>query len=50
MKMQGWDWLDKLIAGAGKPAADTESHAPGIKPLDKYLRDLIGEGRSFRTR
>jgi len=42
MNMQGWDWLDKLIAGAGKPAADTESHAPGIKPLDKYLRDLIG--------
>lgn len=41
MNMTGWDWLDKLIAGAGKPA-DTEDHAPGIKPLDKYLRDLIG--------
>ena len=42
MNMAGWDWLDKLIAGAGKPGADTESHAPGVKPLDKYLRDLIG--------
>ncbi|HNX18319.1 MAG TPA: DNA polymerase II large subunit, partial [Methanoregula sp.] len=42
MEMTGWDWLDKLIAGAGKPSAETESHAPGIKPLDKYLRDLIG--------
>ncbi len=36
MNMPGWDWLDKLIAGAGKPSAETESHAPGIKPLDKY--------------
>ncbi|MFA7302940.1 MAG: DNA polymerase II large subunit, partial [Methanoregula sp.] len=40
MKMQGWDWLDKLIAGAAKPGS--EASAPGIKPLDKYLRDLIG--------
>ncbi|MFZ2073197.1 MAG: DNA polymerase II large subunit, partial [Methanoregula sp.] len=42
MNMAGWDWLDKLIAGAGKPSAESETHAPGIKPLDKYLRDLIG--------
>jgi len=42
MNMAGWDWLDKLIAGAGKPSAESEDHAPGIKPLDKYLRDLIG--------
>ncbi len=42
MNMPGWDWLDKLIAGAAKPGAESESHAPGIKPLDKYLRDLIG--------
>ncbi|MFA5221436.1 MAG: DNA-directed DNA polymerase II large subunit [Methanoregula sp.] len=40
MKMEGWDWLDKLIAGAAK--TDTEDHTPGIKPIDKYLRDLIG--------
>ncbi|OPY35015.1 MAG: DNA polymerase II large subunit [Methanoregula sp. PtaU1.Bin006] len=40
MKMSGWDWLDKLIAGAAK-GGDGEK-AAGIKPLDKYLRDLIG--------
>ena len=40
MKMEGWDWLDQLIAGASK-GGDGEK-AVGIKPLDKYLRDLIG--------
>ncbi len=40
MKMTGWDWLDKLIAGAAK-GGDGEKTV-GIKPLDKYLRDLIG--------
>lgn len=40
MKMQGWDWLDTLIAGAAK-SSDGEKSV-GIKPLDKYLRDLIG--------
>ncbi|MCX6696923.1 MAG: DNA-directed DNA polymerase II large subunit [Methanoregula sp.] len=40
MKMEGWDWLDTLIAGASKTG--DEVSAPGIKPLDKYLRDLIG--------
>ena len=40
MKMAGWDWLDTLIAGASKTG--DEENAPGIKPLDKYLRDLIG--------
>lgn len=40
MKMEGWDWLDKLIAGAAK-SGDGEKTS-GIKPLDKYLRDLIG--------
>ena len=39
MKMQGWEWLDKLVAGAAK--GDGEKTV-GIKPLDKYLRDLIG--------
>jgi len=39
MKMEGWDWLDKLIAGA--KSGDGEKTV-GIKPLDKYLRDLIG--------
>ena len=40
MKMEGWDWLDKLIAGASK--SGDEEKTVGIKPLDKYLRDLIG--------
>jgi DNA polymerase II large subunit len=40
MKMEGWDWLDKLIAGASK-SGDEEKYV-GVKPLDKYLRDLIG--------
>src|SRR5512136_2717871 len=40
MKMEGWDWLDKLIVGAAK-GGDSEKTV-GIKPLDKYLRDLIG--------
>ncbi len=40
MKMEGWDWLDKLIAGAAKSGDGGKT--AGIKPLDKYLRDLIG--------
>ena len=36
MKMDGWDWLDKL--SRQKTADGTFV----IKPLDKYLRDLIG--------
>jgi DNA polymerase II large subunit len=40
MKMEGWDWLDTLIAGSSK-SGDSEKFV-GIKPLDKYLRDLIG--------
>jgi DNA polymerase II large subunit len=40
MNMEGWGWLDKLIAGAAK-SGDGEKTV-GIKPLDKYLRDLIG--------
>ncbi len=40
MNMDGWDWLDKLIAGSAKPGAD--ENFLGVKPLDKYLRDLIG--------
>ncbi|MBN1166767.1 MAG: DNA-directed DNA polymerase II large subunit [Methanospirillaceae archaeon] len=40
MKMDGWDWLEEIIhatAGGGD-----EDHHGGIKPKDKYLRDLIG--------
>ncbi len=40
MKMDGWDWLDELIGGAAK--GDKDDEGGGIKPKDKYLRDLIG--------
>ncbi len=40
MKMEGWEWLDTLIAGAAKGGEGEKT--VGIKPLDKYLRDLIG--------
>jgi DNA polymerase II large subunit len=36
MKMDGWDWLGKLIKNK------TDEGIVSIKPLDKYLRDLIG--------
>ena len=36
MNMDGWDWLGKLIRNK------TEEGTVSIKPLDKYLRDLIG--------
>jgi DNA polymerase II large subunit len=37
MKMAGWEWLDVLIGGAAKSDEDDA----GVKPKDKYLRDLI---------
>ena len=36
MKMDGWDWLGKLIKNK------TDEGTVSIKPIDKYLRDLIG--------
>jgi len=36
MKMDGWDWLGKLIKNK------TDEGTVSIRPLDKYLRDLIG--------
>ncbi len=38
MGMAGWEWLDTLIGGAAKSADDDDA---GVKPKDKYLRDLI---------
>jgi hypothetical protein len=38
MKIDGWDWLGKLIKNK------TDEGTVSIKPLDKYLRDLIGVG------
>jgi DNA polymerase II large subunit len=40
MKMDGWEWLDQLIGGSTRGNSDEENG--GIKPRDKYLRDLIG--------
>ncbi len=36
MGMDGWDWLGRLIKNK------TDEGTVSIKPLDKYLRDLIG--------
>jgi DNA polymerase II large subunit len=36
MKMDGWDWLDAIIKDK------TDEGSVSVKPLDKYLRDLIG--------
>ncbi len=40
LSLDGWDWLDELIGGAAKSGDGDD--AAGIKPKDKYLRDLIG--------
>lgn len=40
LQMDGWDWLEELIGGS-KSEGDKEE-STGIKPKDKYLRDLIG--------
>ena len=40
LKMDGWSWLDKLISGT-KSSDDDDSESIGVKPKEKYLRDLI---------
>lgn len=40
LKFDGWDWLDKIIAGS-KPAGEEKDDEKKIKPKDKYLVDLI---------
>ncbi|WP_094228226.1 DNA polymerase II large subunit [Methanolobus psychrotolerans] len=40
LQMDGWEWLDKLIAGT-KSSGDDDDGFIGVKPKDKYLRDLI---------
>ena len=44
--IEGWDWLDDLIAGVSSKSSDDEEEEkekkPGVKPKDKYIRDLIG--------
>ena len=42
--MEGWDFLDTIISGASKSKDDDddgEDKKPGVKPKDKYIRDLI---------
>jgi len=45
--IEGWDWLDDLIAGVSSKSSDDDEDEgkekkPGVKPKDKYIRDLIG--------
>lgn len=43
LKLDGWDWLDRFIAG-GKKGDDDDNEEKGVlkvKPKDKYLQDLI---------
>lgn len=40
LDIRGWEWLDGLILGAAK-SDDEDGDEHGIKPRDKYLRDLI---------
>ncbi|HMK46523.1 MAG TPA: DNA polymerase II large subunit, partial [Methanocella sp.] len=42
LKFDGWDWLDRIIAGS-RPAGGAQDGEEGkkIKPKDKYLTDLI---------
>lgn len=47
VKMEGWDWLEQIVAGASSKSGDDEKEEtkdgiPVIKPKDKYIRDLIG--------
>ncbi|WAI00564.1 DNA-directed DNA polymerase II large subunit [Methanogenium organophilum] len=42
--MEGWDFLDIIISGASKSKDEDEDEGekkPGVKPKDKYIRDLI---------
>ncbi len=41
LNMDGWEWLDTLIAGTKGSEDDDNEDFVGVKPKDKYLRDLI---------
>jgi DNA polymerase II large subunit len=41
LEIDGWDWLNTLIAGAKSSDDDDDYGFIGVKPKDKYLRDLI---------
>ncbi len=40
LKFDGWEFLDKIIAGS-KPAASSDDDEKKVKPKDKFLIDLI---------
>ena len=44
VKMDGWEWLDKLVSGGTTSTGDEEEKEEKfcLKPKDKYIRDLIG--------
>jgi DNA polymerase II large subunit len=41
LQMDGWDWLETLIAGTKSSGDEEDQKTVGVKPKDKYLRDLI---------
>lgn len=41
LQMDGWNWLEILIAGTKVTDDDENINKMSIKPKDKYLRDLI---------
>ena len=41
LQMDGWDWLETLIAGTKSSGDEEDEKTAGVKPKDKYLRDLI---------
>ena len=50
MKMEGWDWLDKLIAGAAKTGAESESMPRVSSRWTNTSAILSVAGRSLPTR
>ncbi|MBC7086488.1 MAG: DNA polymerase II large subunit [Methanomethylovorans sp.] len=41
LQIDGWEWLETLIAGTKSIESEEDQKNVGIKPKDKYLRDLI---------
>jgi DNA polymerase II large subunit len=41
LQIDGWEWLDKLISGTKSSDDDDGDGTVGVKPKEKYLRDLI---------
>ncbi|WP_424358298.1 DNA polymerase II large subunit [Methanocella sp. MCL-LM] len=41
LKFDGWEWLDKIIAGSKPAGGENKDEEKKIKPKDKFLADLI---------